>query len=148
MKRIGIAGIIAVVLVSTTLAFASQNSDGRRAAAHRGDDWMLSAMTLLHGDYAIAAGELPVEPAGQFMVIDLRLPEDFARGSLPGAVNIPEKNLLAQIGSMTSDRRQPILLYGYSEQHSIRSVLALRLLNFTHVFHVGGEARLARESVS
>jgi rhodanese-related sulfurtransferase len=148
MKRIGIAGIIAVVLAGTTLAFANQHSAVPANKPERDSDWMLSAMTLIHNDYEIAAAELDGDPAARFLVIDLRLPEDFARGGLPGARNIPEANLLAQIGSMTSDREQPILLYGYSEEHSIRSVLALRLLSFTHVFHVAGPGRFPGGSVS
>lgn len=146
MKRMGLAGIIAVTLISTTFAFANQNSAVRGAANEtQPNGLVLSAMTLIHSDYAMTPDAIPGDIASSHVVIDIRLPEDFAKAHIAGAVNIPERNVLAQIRSMIASPDQPILIYGYSEQQSIRSVVALRLLNYTRVFHVDGTRQFTND---
>lgn len=149
MKRMGLAGIIAVALISTTFAFANQNSAARGATNEtRPNNLVLSAMTLIHSDYAMTPDAIPGDITSRYVVIDIRLPEDFSKAHIAGAVNIPERNVLAQIRSMIASLDQPILIYGYSEQQSIRSVLALRLLNYTRVFHMDGTRQFTSNFVS
>ncbi len=143
MKRIGVAGILMVIVASTAFAFASQNAANADASGKPAKNFALSALAFANSSLEISASELTDNAATGFVVIDLRLPEDFARGSLPGAVNVPPLNLLAQIGSMTTSHEQPILLFGYNEEHTIRSVLALRMLQYTRVYHT---AKSAQES--
>jgi rhodanese-related sulfurtransferase len=57
------------------------------------------------------------------VVLDVRTPGEFARGSLPGAVNIPIEQLRERMDELP--RSQPILAYC---QVGMRGYLASRLL--------------------
>jgi NADPH-dependent 2,4-dienoyl-CoA reductase/sulfur reductase-like enzyme/rhodanese-related sulfurtransferase len=80
----------------------------------------------------VAAGVLqglqPIVHANQFpendpFILDVRTTGEFARGSLPGAVNIPIEQLRARLGELP--RNQPLLAYC---QVGMRGYLATRLL--------------------
>lgn len=97
---------------------------------------VLQAMSWWYFRSEVSRDQLSAEPGKHYVVIDLRRPEDFARGHLPGAVNIPTDQIVAQLGAVAPDHDQDILLYGYDETHSVRSLATLRLLAYTHVVHL------------
>lgn len=97
---------------------------------------VLQAMSWWYFSSQLSYAQLPANLAAHYMVVDLRQPEDFATSHLPGAVNIPADQIIAQLGSVAPDHDQNILLYGYDETHSVRSLAALRLLAYTHVKHL------------
>ncbi len=113
-------------------------SSNRTTAAQREDvpRVVLKVMSWWYFNSQLSLAQLPTDPAARYVVVDLRQPEDFARSHLPGAVNIPADQIVAQLGSVAPDHDQNILLYGYDETHSVRSLAALRLLTYTHVKHL------------
>ncbi len=108
------------------------------AETQRGDvpRIVLQAMSWWYLSSQISRAQLPTDPAAHYVIIDLRQPEDFARNHLPGAVNIPADQIVAQLGGVAPDHNQNILLYGYDETHSVRSLATLRLLAYTQVVHL------------
>lgn len=110
----------------------------RSAAKQQGDvpRIVLQTMSWWYFSSQVSRAALPANPAAHYLVIDLRQPEDFARGHLPGAVNVPAEQVIAQLGGVAPDHDQQILLYGYDETHSVRSLATLRLLAYTHVVHL------------
>ena len=99
---------------------------------------VLRTMSWWYFSSQITHAQLAADPATHYVIIDLRRPEDFARGHLPGAVNIPADQVIAQLGGVAPDHDQNILLYGYDETHSVRSLATLRLLAYSHVVHLKG----------
>ena len=97
---------------------------------------VLQAMSWWYFNAQVSHAQLPADPAAHYVIIDLRQPEDFVRGHLPGAVNVPADQIIAQLGGVAPDHDQSILLYGYDETHSVRSLAALRLLAYTRVVHL------------
>ena len=132
-----LAAAISVVggaLVPTTEAASTHHTtDTQREDVPR---VVLQVMSLWYFNSQLSHAQLTTDLAARYVVIDLRQPEDFARSHLPGAVNIPADQIVAQLGSVAPNHDQNILLYGYDETHSVRSLAALRLLAYTHVMHL------------
>lgn len=99
---------------------------------------VLQAMSWWYFSAQISLAEYYEHAAGHSVVIDLRQPEDFALGHLPGAVNVPAEQLIVQLGGVVPNHDQNIVLYGYDETHSVRSLATLRLLAYSHVIHIKG----------
>ncbi len=53
-----------------------------------------------------------MQQAGEdFALIDVREPEEHARGMIPGAANIPRGMLELQVDHVTADKERPIVCY-------------------------------------
>jgi rhodanese-related sulfurtransferase len=81
-------------------------------------------------------------------VVDVREPEEFADGHIPGAVNIPLGRLevevdthpavVAREGEARSLRERPVVLYCLSGGRSARAAAALHRLGFTNPVSLAG----------
>ena len=136
----GILFAAAISLVGGSVLRPNLNAEPTKSAAatQRGEvpRIVLQAMSWWYFSAQVSRAQLPAQPSAHFRIIDLRQPEDFARDHLAGAVNIPADQIIAQLGGVAPDHEQPILLYGYDETHSVRSLATLRLLAYTHVMHL------------
>ena len=73
------------------------------------------------------------------LLIDVREPEEFALGHIPGAVNLPQADLATRLSEIPRDR--PILTICQSGMRSLRSAQFLRQEGFQDVATVGGGTR-------
>ncbi len=62
------------------------------------------AANVVRGDVAVVPAE-DLKPGLDGFLVDVRTPEEFARGSIPGAVNIPVDELRDRLGELPKDRR-------------------------------------------
>ena len=69
-------------------------------------------------------------------LIDVRTPQEYAQGALPGAVNVPLQNLLAGIQQLEKDK--PIILYCASGMRSQQAAQALSIFGHAAVHDLGG----------
>jgi glyoxylase-like metal-dependent hydrolase (beta-lactamase superfamily II)/rhodanese-related sulfurtransferase len=95
--------------------------------------------------WAMLTSSLPVDEVGidaidaappQAMVLDVREPEEFARGHVPGAVNVPQSDLAMRLDEIPRDR--PILTICQSGMRSLRSAQFLRQQGYQNVSTVVG----------
>jgi len=70
------------------------------------------------------------------MILDVREPEEFAYGHVPGAVNVPQADLASRIDELP--RNRPILTICQSGSRSLRSAQFLRQQGFQDVVTVAG----------
>ena len=70
------------------------------------------------------------------MIIDVREPEEFARGHIPGAVNIPQCDLATRLADVPRDR--PLLTVCASGMRSLRSAQFLRQQGYADVENIAG----------
>lgn len=84
-----------------------------------------------------AAARLEQPPAG-LVVLDVRTPEEFATGHLPGAtlIDFSAPDFATEIGRL--DRAAPYLVYCRSGNRSGQAVAAMAALGFTDVTDVDG----------
>ena len=87
----------------------------------------------------------PVEEAGiealdglraDAVLLDVREPEEYAYGHVPGAVNLPQAELSTRLAEVPRDR--PVFVICESGMRSLRSAQFLRQMGYTHVTNVRG----------
>ena len=71
------------------------------------------------------------------ILIDVRQPDEFERGRIPGARNVPSQKL-RDFSLEVTDKDTPIYVYCLSGARSARAVRALRGVGFTNVIDLGG----------
>lgn len=69
------------------------------------------------------------------VILDVRRPEDYARGHVPGAINIfwlnlMEKNNICRLARLTDERTRPVIVVCYVGHTSSQTLVLLRLLGF------------------
>lgn len=69
-------------------------------------------------------------------LVDVRTPQEFAQGALPGAVNVPLQELFAGVQQFESNR--PLVLYCASGARSHQAAQALSLFGRDGVHDLGG----------
>lgn len=92
-----------------------------------------------------AAAPKDAAPAGQAtarervaqgaFLLDVRTPEEFAEGHLPGAELIPVQSLAARLGEVPKDR--PVVVYCRSGKRSAQAAAILRDAGRTDVIDLG-----------
>lgn len=70
------------------------------------------------------------------ILVDVREPDEFAAGHIPGAINAP----LSSIGMADLPKNKPLFLYCLRGTRSKRAVNILRQKGFTQVKSIGGIA--------
>jgi rhodanese-related sulfurtransferase len=70
------------------------------------------------------------------VILDVREPEEFARGHVPKAVNLPQADLATRLDEVPRDR--PIMTICQSGMRSLRSAQFLRQRGFDRVVSVAG----------
>ena len=68
------------------------------------------------------------------VLADVRDPEEFAAGHIPGAVNLP----LSALGSIPVKRDTPLYLYCLRGTRSLRAAALLKRSGYTNVRSIGG----------
>ena len=94
------------------------------------------------------SGQVPAQQAANLisqgaLIIDVRSPEEFASGSLPGAINLPHGQIGDRITAAASDKNRPILLHCLSGTRSGMAKSQLKALGYTQVHNLGSYARAA-----
>lgn len=77
-------------------------------------------------------------------VIDVRTPEEFRAGHLPGAVNVPLGDIAEQIPKIAPDKDQPLLLHCLGGGRSGLGVRRLKGLGYRQAHNLGGYRRAER----
>ncbi|OFX27234.1 MAG: hypothetical protein A2Z07_04565 [Armatimonadetes bacterium RBG_16_67_12] len=74
-------------------------------------------------------------PSGA-LVIDVREPEEFAHGHVPGTVNLPQADLASRLDEVPRDR--PVYVICHSGMRSMRAAQFLKQVGYERVFGVSG----------
>ncbi len=76
------------------------------------------------------------------LLVDLRDPEDYSRGHLPGAVNFTVQEIISE-----APHDRMICLYCYAGMKSLMATTALKAKGFKQVENLGGVNRYTGELV-
>lgn len=77
-------------------------------------------------------------------VIDVRTPEEFRSGQIPGAINIPLNELSAEAPRQLKDKNQVLLLHCLSGGRSGLAKRILKQAGYTEVYNLGSFGRANR----
>lgn len=75
------------------------------------------------------------------LVIDVRSPEEFQRGHVPGTLNIPHGDVTIGVPRQAPDKDQVLLVHCLSGGRSGIATHRLKGLGYTRVFNLGSLAR-------
>jgi len=109
---------------------------------------MLVAVT-----FRVAGADAPAEPsiAGgalqerieanepDFVVLDVRTPEEYAAGHVPRAINIPHDVVSEHLAALSDARDKEVIVYCRSGRRAAMAIDALREAGFEHVTHLEGD---------
>ena len=70
-------------------------------------------------------------------LLDVREPNEYASGHIPGSVNLPLSQIAAA-SELIPDRETPLFVYCLSGGRSSSAVGALERMGFTQVHNIGG----------
>lgn len=82
------------------------------------------------------------------IVVDVRRPDEFAAGHIPGAVCIPNETIGTQPPDGLADKAQTILVYCRSGNRSKQAAQKLFDMGYSHVFEFGGILDWTGETVT
>ena len=98
---------------------------------------------------AAAAGPAAIEPKAlgeriawadqSLFVLDVRTPEEYAAGHLPGAVNIPHGELAARIAELAGARERDVVVYCRTGVRSAAALEVLEQAGFKRLFQLKGD---------
>jgi|GEM_PF-852277 len=91
--------------------------------------------TAMPADVILDAAKVK-DQLSAFYIIDIRKPEDYAKGHIEGAVNIGMAQLGEKMGEFPTDK--PLLLVCYTGQNASHSTALLRLAGFDAHWLKGG----------
>ncbi|EAO8907181.1 thiosulfate sulfurtransferase PspE [Salmonella enterica] len=74
--------------------------------------------------------------------IDVRIPEQYQREHIQGAINIPLKEIKSHIETVAPDRNDTVKLYCNSGRQSGMAKQMLLDMGYTHAMNMGGISRL------
>jgi rhodanese-related sulfurtransferase len=98
---------------------------------------------------AAAAGPATIEPKAlseriawadpSLLLLDVRTPEEYAGGHLPGAVNIPHTELAARVAELDGARERDIVVYCRTGSRTAQALEVLGEAGFKRLFHLEGD---------
>ena len=76
--------------------------------------------------------------AGSVIFLDVREPAEYSQGHIPGAINIPMRQVEQQIAQSALDKNTPILIYCRSGRRSSIVTATLIKKGYTHLMNLDG----------
>jgi rhodanese-related sulfurtransferase len=79
------------------------------------------------------------------IVLDVRTPEEYAAGHIPGAINIPYTHLPARISDLPDASSKDIVIYCATGVRAENGAERLRENGFTRLLHLDGDMKAWQE---
>ena len=76
------------------------------------------------------------------VLLDVRTPEEYREGHIPGSKNVPLQSL-DKVTGLVNHQDTPMFAYCYSGARSAQAVSALQRIGYTNVKNIGGIAAYA-----
>jgi len=110
--------------------------------------WILIALIALTACQATPASVRDIsqedfinQPPAEAVILDVRTPEEFARGHVPNAVLIPHGELASRISELGAETGNPVVVYCESGKRASLAGEVLLDAGFTNVLHLDGDMR-------
>ena len=119
MKRLKRVVLMILSIVLLTSCSSSKNASGYRRIS------MNEAVKIMKNEK-------------NYIILDVRRPDEYAEGHIPGAINVPNEEIGASEISELPDKAQLILVYCRSGRRSKEASEKLVKLGYTNIVEFGG----------
>ncbi len=79
-----------------------------------------------------------VNHSKDWFIIDVREPDEFAKGHIDGAINIPLHDILKYLDELPNSKTAPILFYCHTQKRSTHAVVIMHELGYSKAYHLEG----------
>lgn len=79
------------------------------------------------------------------LIVDVRRADEFAAGHLPGAINIPHREIAARLTELRAHQHREVVVYCESGRRAAIAVRILEQAGFTKVRHLQGDMQSWRK---
>lgn len=83
------------------------------------------------------AMEMMDEVSG-YLIVDVRRPDEYAEGHIPGAVNVPNEEILDEMPEALPDKDQMLFIYCRTGRRSKEAAVKLADIGYTNIYEFGG----------
>jgi rhodanese-related sulfurtransferase len=73
------------------------------------------------------------------LVLDVRTPDEFAAGHVPGAINVPHDQVEARVGELEGARTRDVVVYCGAGKRAATALETLKRLGFSRLGHLEGD---------
>lgn len=73
-----------------------------------------------------------------YLIVDVRRPDEFAEGHIPGAINIPNEDIGDEMPADLPDKDQMLFIYCRTGRRSKEAAQKLAGIGYTNVYEFGG----------
>jgi phage shock protein E len=87
-----------------------------------------------------------LEAQTELLMLDVRTPQEFAAGHIPGAVNVPHTTLSKRLEALQSYQDKEVVVYCEAGVRSKKAETILRQAGFAKVRHLEGDMAAWRRS--
>jgi phage shock protein E len=102
----------------------------------------VSTTTVFAADVAEVSADVLLQRSGKPgapLILDVRTPEEFAQGHVPGAKNIPHDQIGKRLGELSAYKSQDVVLYCRSGRRAGIAADELSAAGFTKLSHLTGD---------
>ena len=79
-----------------------------------------------------------MQEQSDYLIVDVRRPDEFAEGHIAGAVNVPNETIVDEAPDALPDKEQTLLVYCRSGNRSKEASQKLADMGYTNVYEFGG----------
>lgn len=90
-------------------------------------------------DISQAALMQRIEAGHEQLILDVRSPEEYAEGHVPGAINIPHDQLNSRVAEIGSHKNKEVVLYCRSGKRAAMAADILHSAGFSKLLHLEGD---------
>lgn len=117
---------LSLILVLILITGCSKKSD---AETSKGDGYMVVDMKT---------GQKMIEESTDYVILDVRRPDEYSEGHIKGAINIPNENIADKEISELPDKDKKIFIYCRSGNRSKQAAKKMVGLGYTNLIEIGG----------
>lgn len=79
-----------------------------------------------------------MEEETDYLIVDVRRPDEFAEGHIEGAINVPNEEIADEVLEELPDTDQLLLVYCRTGRRSKEAAEKLAEIGYTNVYEIGG----------
>jgi len=80
------------------------------------------------------------------MIVDVRSPDEYRSGHVPGAINIPHRQIGARLDELAAGKERGLVVYCEGGQRTEYAESVLRQAGFTNLYHLQGDMGAWRQN--